>query len=595
MSGSGGSRSSRNKSIRIAGRRSEVLKQARGRMFFVMAGLVLLYVLLAARLMDLSLLQGSLQRYADNRMAGQIETLPDDGIDTVRRADIVDRNGVLLATTLETSSLYADPSLLPSVKDVARALVQALPDLRYGDVLQKLQQKRRFVWVKRNLTPDEQYEVLKLGYPGLKFRTEPRRIYPHGSLFSHVVGYTDVDSKGLSGLERSFDGLLSQEGDNVLVTSLDVRIQHILRHELQDAMTRFEGLGAAGIVMDAGNGEILATVSLPDFNPHEPGAATRLQHMNRFSLGVYELGSVLKIFSTAAFIETQKTAMGYEFDARKPLKRSRFTIRDYHPEERVLTLPEVFVHSSNIGSALMGEKMGTETLKKFYTDLGLLDPAVIEIGEVGAPLVPSPWRPMDTIVASYGHSLAVSPLQLSAATAAVVNGGIKVQPTLIRERTGSAIKMPSKDTGLRVLSPQTAHRMRQLLRLAVTDGTGSTADVPGYRVGGKTGTAEKNAAGSKGYDKKRRISSFVAAFPMDEPRYVVFVMVDEPKGTDASYGYATGGWVAAPAAGRVIAKMAPLLGIEPVHDGRKADMAVSLKKYIKSKDAVAIRRQNASQ
>lgn len=282
-----------------------------------------------------------------------------------RRADIVDRNGVLLATTLETSSLYADPALLPETKDVARDLVKALPDVRYGDILQKLQRKSRFVWIKRNLTPDEQYEVLKLGYPGLKFRAEPRRIYPHGGLFAHIVGYTNVDNEGLAGLERSFDGLLSHSENDTLVTSLDVRVQHILRSELQEAMTRFSGVGAAGLVMDVTNGEILAAVSLPDFDPHDPAPATLPAYINRISLGVYELGSVMKIFSTAAFIESENTGMGYTFDAREPLKRGRFTIHDYHPEKRIMTLPEVFAHSSNIGSALMAEKWERKPLKSF--------------------------------------------------------------------------------------------------------------------------------------------------------------------------------------------------------------------------------------
>lgn len=583
------------KSIRITGRRSEVLKEARGRMLLVMACLGVAYILLLARVTDLALLQGTLQRYADNNMIEQVEDVSPAEDAPARRTDIVDRNGVLLATTLETSSLYADPVLLPDVKEVARDLVEALPDLRYGDVLQRLQRKGRFVWIKRNLTPDEQYEVLKLGYPGLKFRAEPRRIYPHGGLFAHIVGYTSVDNEGLAGLERSFDGLLSYGEGNRLVTSLDVRVQHILRSELQEAVTRFSGVGAAGLVMDVTNGEILAAVSLPDFDPHDPGDATLSAYMNRISLGVYEMGSVMKVFSTAAFIESQNTGMGYEFDARKPLKRSRFTIRDYHPEERIMTLPEVFAHSSNIGSALMAEKMGTEVLKKFYADFGFLDAPDIEIGEIGNPQVPSPWREIDTVTTSYGHSLAVSALQISAAAATVVNGGLRIRPTLIREKTGLAMEMPSKNTEIRVLSPQTAHRMRQLLRLAVTDGTGGGADVPGYRVGGKTGTAEKSAVKGKGYDDKRIISSFVAAFPMDEPRYVVFVMVDEPKGTAESFGYATGGWVAAPAAGQIIARMAPLLGIEPEHEGEKADIAVSLKRYIRDKDAVTARRQNASQ
>lgn len=572
------------KPIRIVGARSEALHRAHRRILVITVTAVLAYVLILARVVDLSVLQGELRRYAQIEEADHNFTYEHER--KIRRADIIDRNGVLLATTLETASLYADPEQLPDIQTVARDLVRALPELSYGEVLQKLQSKRRFVWIKRNLTPDEQYEILKLGYPGLKFRDEPRRIYPHGPLAAHIVGYTNVDTKGLSGLEHSFDDFLNDKEAGALTTTIDVRIQHILHRELKASMEHFNGMGAAGIVMDANNGEILAAVSLPDFDPHDPGSADAKQLFSHLTLGVYELGSVFKVFSTAALLETQNVGMGYTFDARKPIKRGRFKISDYHAEKRILTIPEVFIHSSNIGSALMGEKVGTEKLKNFYEDLGLLEPASLEVSEIGMPLVPDPWRDINTLTASYGHGIAVSPLQLTSAVSTIVNGGTLVKPTLIYDRNmassvnGSSIKSPD----LRVISPQTAHRMRQLLRLVVTDGTGEKAAVSGYRVGGKTGTAEKSALDGKGYDRKRLISSFIGAFPMDEPRYVVFAMVDEPKGTKDSFGYATGGWVAAPVVGNVIAGMAPLLGMQPEIQGAGQDMAVSLKRYVHDVD-----------
>jgi cell division protein FtsI (penicillin-binding protein 3) len=394
-----------------------------------------------------------------------------------------------------------------------------------------------------------------------------------------MVGYTDIDDNGLAGLERSFDQFLKEDEDNRLVSTFDVRVQHILHKEISRVFETFNASGGAGIFMDVVNGEVLAAVSYPDFDPHKPGQSDQSNLFNRLTLGVYELGSVFKIFSTAALLETQNVKMSKTFNAKKSIKRGGFNITDYHGEERDLTIPEVFMYSSNIGSALMGEAVGTRLLKSFYQDLGLFDPATIEIKEIGTPLVPEPWRDIDTITASYGHGIAVSPLQLVNAVSSIVNGGAVIQPSLILNNQNQY--ETEKNPKLHILSPQTAHRMRQLLRLAVTDGTGSHADINGYRVGGKTGSAEKSS--KKGYDQKRLISSFVAAFPMDAPRYVVFIMLDEPKGTKESFGYATGGWVAAPAVGNVIKLAAPILGVLPVVGDNEQDIASSLRKYVHSK------------
>jgi len=358
-----------------------------------------------------------------------------------------------------------------------------------------------------------------------------------------------------------------------LTLSLDIRLQHILRREAKAQMKQFSGTGAAAIIMDVNNGEVLAAVSLPDFDPHAPSAAEDPEIFNRLTLGVYELGSTFKLFSTAALLEKNGGRLDQTFDAREPLVRGRFTIKDYHAEKRVLTVPEVFMVSSNIGAALMGEYVGTEGLQDFYRDLGLLDPSPLTIEEVGKPLFPQPWRDLNTLTASYGHGIAVSPLQLVTAAATVLGDGTQVIPTLV---LGGDETQKHRD--LRVISPQTAHRMRQLMRLVVTEGTGKSADVPGYRVGGKTGTAEQPGRG--GYNRKKLISSFLGVFPADEPRYVVYVMVQDPKGTKETYGYATGGWVGAPAVRNIVEVMGPMMGVKPRGMSAVADVSDGLKQYI---------------
>jgi cell division protein FtsI (penicillin-binding protein 3) len=404
-------------------------------------------------------------------------------------------------------------------------------------------------------------------------------------MVSHIVGYTNVDGKGLSGMERSYESFLA-EGQSNLVLTLDIRMQHILARELNAAIEKFSAKGGAGVIMNVNNGEILAAVSMPAFDPHSPGGPDNPSAFNKLTYGVYELGSVFKIFSTAALLETQNVAMEQKFDASKPLKRGGFAISDYHAKERDLTLPEVFMFSSNIGSALIGEMAGTEAIKSFYRDIGLFDPLSLEIGEVGSPLVPHPWREINTLTASYGHGIAVSPLHVASAVASIVNGGVLVQPSLVLDKNKA--ETSRKSPSVRIVSPQTSYRMRQLMRLSVSVGTGTSADVRGYRVGGKTGTAEKIGAG--GYDSKRLISSFVGAFPMDLPQYAIYVVVDEPIGTKESFGYATGGWVAAPAVGKIIASMAPIAGVEPEDLDSKDEIDFPLRAYVdlEGKDGGAV-------
>ena len=563
--------------INMLGARRSNLDQARSRLVLISIFFVLAYVVIIARATDLSLIQGALEMGERDSAIERQHAALEQNI----RADIVDRNGVLLARSLQTSSLFADAALVQNPEQTAKALVEIFPSLSYGSLLQKLQGNKRFVWIKRNISPQEQENVLHLGEPALNFKSEMHRIYPQGALAAHMVGTSGIDGQGLSGIEASFDQYLKTQ-EHPLALTLDVRLQHVLKREISEAIDKFSAKAGAGLVMDIDNGEILAAVSLPDYDPHDYQRAKDAEIFNRVTLGAYELGSTFKIFSTAALLEKNNANMAQKFDVREPLEVGRFKIRDYHAEDRILTLPEVFIHSSNIGSALMGQEVGTDYIKNFYADLGLLDTPEFEIKEMGKPLVPKPWREINTLTASYGHGIAVSPLQLVKATASIMNGGVLVNPTLIKNPSKINPEKAKDQPEFRIVSPQTSHRMRQLMRLVVTEGTGGNADVKGYLVGGKTGTAEKPGRG--GYDRDKLISSFLGVFPMDNPRYAVFVMVDEPKGTKETYGYATGGWVGAPAVGKIVAGMASIMGLPPNQSADRFEE--SLVRYVKTKEQI---------
>jgi cell division protein FtsI (penicillin-binding protein 3) len=536
--------------IRLEGSRKQAIETGRTRLLVAAASFTLAFALIGWRLVDLGI------------MAGQHEpslarSLSSDALET-GRADITDRNGVVLATTMPTASLYANPQHVRDPEGAAEQLARVLPELNAANLRARLASDRSFVWLQRNLTPRQQYEVNRLGIPGFYFQREQRRFYPHGTLTPHVVGFTGVDNQGLAGIEQSFDDVLRGTAQR-LHLSLDLRIQHLLAQELGNAMQTFSAVGAAGVVMDARTGELLAMVSLPTFDPEKPAAAVADARFNRASLGIYEMGSVFKIFTTAMALDNGVVTLTDGYDVRQPIRVSRFTIRDFHPKNRWLSVPEIFMYSSNIGTVHMVMDAGTPAQQVFLKRLGLLQPAAVELSEVGDPLVPSPWREINTMTISYGHGLAVSPLQLTGAVATVVNGGHEVRPTLLRQDP------VQRAEGAQLISAETSETMRQLMRLVVVKGTGRKANAEGYLVGGKTGTADKQVG--RGYARNARIASFVGAFPMDDPRYVVFAMIDEPKPTKETFGYATGGWVAAPLVGRLVERMAPLLGIAPRQDG----------------------------
>jgi len=473
------------------------------------------------------------------------------------RADIVDRNGVVLATSLSTASLYANPKQITEPEAVAKQLNAILPDLNPAATAAKLSSDRGFIWLWRNLTPKQQQAVNDLGVPGLYFQYETKRIYPQGNLTSHLVGFTDIDGKGIAGVERSFDDALTG-GHQSLQLSIDIRIQHILHTELSSAVADFHAVGGAGIVMDVKTGEIISLVSLPDFDPSDPGAATPDARFNRATLGVFEMGSTFKTFNTAIGLDTKTVTMQGGYDATNPIKIGGFTINDYHGKHRFLTVPEIYAYSSNIGSAKMADAFGIETQQTYMRRFGMLDKSPIELPEVGEPMYPNikNWRRINSMTIAYGHGIAVNAAQLIAGISAVVNGGVMRAPTILK-------RDPSQvPPGQQVISSETSADLRELMRTVVQVGTAKKADAEGYLVGCKTGTADKQEG--HGYAKNARMAVIVCAFPMSEPRYALAALVDEPVPNAHSYGYATAGWVAAPIAGALISRMAPLYAMAPI-------------------------------
>jgi cell division protein FtsI (penicillin-binding protein 3) len=479
---------------------------------------------------------------------------------SLQRGDIVDRNGALVATSLTTASVFVNPKEMKNISDATRRLAQTL------DIDEKLLSKRlnggkSFVWVKRNLTPKEQHQVNSLGIPGLYFRSEERRVYPYGNTLAHVLGYVGMDNKGLAGIERQFDSRLRESTLNrePIALSIDVRLQSMLRSEMSSAVEEYNAIGATGVILDIKSGEVLSMVSLPDFDPHKPAKGDDAAKFNRATLGTYEMGSTFKSFTMAMGLDYGVKTMKGGYDATNSFKIATFTISDTHGKKRWLSVPEIYAFSSNIGTAKMALDVGTKRQKAFLDKVGMFKQVDIELPEKASPQFPEDWKEINTVTISYGHGISVTPLHLVRGIATLINGGTQERLTLLKDGNKNKVE------GVRVISEQTSKNIRRLMRLVVDHGTGEKADVAGYRVGGKTGTAEKVQSGGK-YNPDAKMASFIATFPVDEPKYVVLVMIDEPKGDKSTYGFATGGWIAAPVVGRVVARMGPMLGIKPRYD-----------------------------
>ena len=549
--------------LRIDGTAKQAIETARHRLVIAGVLFALAFAIVALRLVDVTILKEGHEPRLARMPTMELQT---------ERANIVDRNGVLLATSLATASLYANPKLVLDPAEAAVKLARVLPGINEKETAARLASERSFVWLRRNLTPREQYLVNRLGIPGLFFQREERRVYPHGHLASHVIGFTDIDNRGLAGIEQYFDERLKQSNEP-LQLSIDIRVQHLIREELSAAVEEFRAIGGAAMVLDVDTGELLAMVSLPDYDPNAPAQADPETRFNRNTLGVYEPGSTFKIFNTAMALDYGTTTLAGGYDASKPIRISRFTISDYKGQNRWLTVPEIFLYSSNIGSVRMALDVGRDRQRDFLGRFGFLKTPSIELPEIGGPLVPSPWREISTMTVAFGHGISVTPLQIVAGASAIVNGGLMRPLTLLKREDGAPVP------GNRVISSRTSEQMRRLMRLVVEKGTAKSANVPGYVVGGKTGTAEKIVNGR--YKRDSRISSFVGAFPMNAPRFVVYAMLDEPKGNKATHGYATAGWVVAPMIGRIVTRVAALYGIAPldetapeIHDQMLVNVAV---------------------
>jgi cell division protein FtsI (penicillin-binding protein 3) len=551
------SSSSRISRFAIEGQKGAIRKDTRARLRIVMFGALAVYAVMGVRLYDVSMQVDHKEPLIERRLAEQ-STAP------LPRADITDRNGILLATSLPVSSLYADPSMIKDPAKTARDLAPILGIKNTKELKKDLSKKGRFVWLKRGITPAQHKQINALGYPGLAFQRETRRFYPHGHLFAHMIGATNIDGKGIAGLEYQKNNELAK-GLNELQTSLDVRLQYSAYKALNRSIDKFSAIGGAAIIADVKTGEILAAISAPDFEPLNFGNASSNKTFNRLTQGVYEMGSTFKIFSTAAYLREHGNSVADEFDAQKPLRVGRFTIRDYHPEKRIMSVADIFLHSSNIGTALMAKDIGGQKLRQAFREIGLMNAIKYDDIKTASPLLPSVWREANTLTSSYGHGIAVSPMHLMQAFISTIGDGTVKKITFLRRPHTSKTEIST-----RFLDSKTADMMPRLLRLGVTHGTGQFADLKGYQIGGKTGTAEK-IGHRGGYNEDRLISSFIGAFPMHDPQYAILVMVDEPKPRKDTYGYATGGWVAAPAVREIVADMARILSLPPLENAKQAD------------------------
>ncbi len=528
-------------SLNVQDEEQKFIRQARVRIVMGMVIFALFLLLLISRLAEVSLLRTP--KVFTPMAANQVKT----------RADIVDRNGELLATSLETYSLYADPRKVWDAVASTEAIISVLPDLDPAIVEERLTSKKSFVWIKRNLTPKERQLVFSLGLPELGFQVEPKRVYPRGNLAAHVLGFTDIDLNGTAGVERAFDKRLSEKNAAPIKLSIDMRVQFALADELGVGMEKYAALAASGVVLNIKTGEILAMASLPDFNPNQSGATLPNNRLNRASMQLYELGSTFKPITIALAHEAGVVKDGEKLPVHKPLVIQTKSIKDDHPVYEPMGVDDILAKSSNRGVSLLALRAGGDAQQDLLKRLGLFDRVPMELKESAAPLVAREWQDITIATVSYGHGISVTPLALATALAALLNGGNYIAPTIEKQKIGQAIKSH------RAVSSETSQHVVDSMRYVVTNGTGRNAAVEGYELMGKTGTAEKLINGE--YARKRLVTTFVAAFPYSDPHYLVFIVYDEPKAYEGSWGYATAGWNAAITAGAVVERIAPVLGV----------------------------------
>jgi cell division protein FtsI (penicillin-binding protein 3) len=547
--------------LRLVGQRRLLLAVMHQRLMFGMLVYAGIVAIIALRILYLA-------AFGDH--AGRKEELTSY---VPERADIVDRNGDPLARTIDAWTIAVHPNKVIGDKlALAHRLAELMPEYSEEQYFALLRSGKPFFYLRRRASPALVEAVNAIGEPGLAIQREPDRLYPQTSLAAHVLGFTDIDGHGVAGMERAFDTYLADPATRgqPLTLSIDSRVQQALEHELNDAMTHFSAIGAAGVVMDVHTGEVLAMTSLPTLNPNAAGQGSDDARFNRATLGVYELGSTFKPFTVAMAMDSGIIRnFGQIYNCPQELHVYGHVVHDTHPFGRTCSVAEIMKESSNIGTAQIADQVGADRQKAFLKKMGFLDPVRIELKERGRTLTPgSRWGPFETMTVGFGHGIAVTPLHLATGYATLFNGGVYHPATLLKVDSNHPVPR-----GVRVFSEDTSNKMRSLLRLVVTDGTGKKADAPGYRVGGKTGTAEKLIGGH--YTSAAVVTSFAGVFPMDDPRYVMVMMLDDPKATAETYGFHTAAWNIGPAFGVAVSRIAPLLGVHP-DKGREPDMSLVL-------------------
>jgi cell division protein FtsI (penicillin-binding protein 3) len=520
-------------------------------------GMLVAYVAIGAKLVVLGVSHDppqTLKSDADQAVSGA-------------RPDLLDRNGDILATDIKTMSVFAEPNRIIDKDEAVELITAVLPDVDARELRERLGSKKGFVWVKRQITPKEQAEIFHLGLPGVGFVPENKRVYPNGPIGAHVIGFVDKDNVGIAGMEKYLDQqsltdphvpgfVVDPESLKPVRLSLDLKVTHALRDELIGGLERFKAKAAAGMVVDVNTGEVLALESLPDFDPNDPGDVRDPTKINRISVGVYEMGSTFKALSISMALDSGKVTLGTRVDARDSLRYGRFTIHDFHATHRILTVPEVFTHSSNIGTARLALMVGVEGHKAFLKKMGQLDRLRTELPESAEPLVPKRWGELNTMTIAFGQGLNVAPIQAVMAVCALVNGGNMMVPTFLPRTPGEAAKVSH-----RVVSEQTSESMRYLMRSNATHGSASFANVPGYYVGGKTGTADKIIHGH--YSENKVFTTFMAITPADKPKYLFMTIYDDPEPAPEDHGFHTAAYNAGRVAGALIRRVEPLEGVPP--------------------------------
>ncbi len=551
----------------LYGRNVDRAAKARARVGFAMLAFAAIYAVIGGRLIMFA---------AVGDGHGARRTAAQDAIATAR-PDIVDRNGEVLATDVKAPSLFAEPRRIIDKDEAIELLTATLPDLDTAEVRDRVSGKKGFAWLKREITPLQQQEIHRLGIPGIGFLRENKRVYPTGAEVAHLIGLVNIDNQGIAGMEKWLDsngladlhraGFATDRLQRPVELSVDLRVEHALRDELLKAKEKYKAKAASGLVSNVKTGEIVAMVSLPDFDPNNPREAHDPDRINRLTTGVYEMGSTFKALTLAMALDSGKASLSTMYDARGALHFGKFAIHDTHPLGRSISLSEVFTFSSNVGAARIALAQGVEPHKAFLRKMGQLDRLRTELPESASPIVPKRWSELNTITIAFGHGLSVAPLQAVMGINAVMNGGYLIPPTFLKRTEEEARALAKK-----VIKSETSEKMRYLMRLNAEIGTAKQADVKGYYIGGKTGTSEKVVNGR--YSKKQVLNSFTAIVPADNPQFQVLVMLDEPKALPETHGFITSGWNAVPTGGKVIARIAPLLGIEPRFDLPPSDRLI---------------------